>query len=165
MYEQKVYDLIKNDSTVNSESFSLDFRGSGKFISSGFIYKDDYYFLTQMGRYKTYLTQLRYDSTGATIKIEYIVEPPPRSRYMRFILRDDELDTIPVSDEIIYDLPASHGEVTNTINCITIINYTHFADDPDHWPEYSYRNLLVTTFIQRDSSLIRIDWQSRNKNP
>jgi len=155
MHEQKVYKLITNDTTVNSESFSRDFRGSEKLISSGFIYKDNYYFLTQMGRDKTYLTKLRYDSTGATKKIESILEFP-NSKY-KFILRNDELDTIPVPDSIFYDLPASRGEITCKINDITIINYRYFDTD-DCSEEYLNRNLLVTTFLQRDSSLIRIDW-------
>ena len=158
MYEKKIYELTTNDTSVNSESFSLDFRGSEKLISSGFTCGDNYYFLTQMAKNKTYLTKLQYDSTGVTKKIKSIIEHPSRNKYYRIVLRHDELDTISVPDIIFHDLPASHGEITRKTSDITIINYTHIAKNPDDWSEYSYRNLLVTTFIQRDSSLIRIDW-------
>ena len=154
MHEQKMYELEKNDTSAHSQQTTLDFCGDEILISSGFTYHDNHYFLTRMA-YKTYLTKLKYDSTGAIIKKESILELPDNCI---FILRHDELDTIPAPDTIFSKLPASSGEITYKINDVTVINYARFANNSNDWLGYPSYNLLVTTFIQRDSSLIRIDW-------
>lgn len=163
--EQQIYELIENDTLIESQ-FSIDFRGSEKLISSGFILRDNYYFLTQYlnKKEKTYLTKFKYDSIGNISKNEISWELPsssPHNDNEYFVFRDDELDTISVANIIFHDLPASHGEITTKANETTIINYTYFSRDNENAHEYFYQNLLVTTFIQRDSSLIRIDWPKK----
>lgn len=156
MHEKLIHELTKDDTIVNSHNISYDFKGNEKLISAGFIYRGNHYFLTQLRGHETFLTKLRYDSSGIPIKNETSLKSDPG--HQPIVYRNDELDIIPTSDIIFHHLPASHGERTNSTNGITLINYTLFGNEPDDWPEYPHRSLLVTTFIQRDSSLIRIEW-------
>jgi len=68
-------------------------------------------------------------------------------------LHGDSLIIVNTTDTIFSGLPSrSHGEITRTINNNIVIDYTLFAGEPNH------RNLLLTTFIINDTTLIRINW-------
>ena len=62
-------------------------------------------------------------------------------------------------DTLFSGLPASNGEITRKVNNNIVIDYTKFANDPKDWAEDDRRNLLLTTFIMSETSLIRINWK------
>jgi|GEM_PF-3692697 len=156
MQEHKLVELIDNDTNANQEDISLDFFGFDQLITSAFIYNNQYYYIT-----KTYdgvcFSQLQRDSTGATIKIEHTLEFPD---YEPITYRKDKLDTIPVPTSIFPYFYHLEDVRTAQADGMTIINYAYRTNEPELRYNYSYINLLETTFIQRDSSLIRIDWSN-----
>lgn len=129
----KFYPILADTSIYNKQIVHV-YSEWIKLLTSGFRIKGKNYFLTNMSfkdNYSTYLTRFK----------------------------NDTLTVIPTSDTIFSALPASHGELTKIMDDRTVIDYTLFADDPRDWKEYDYRNLLLTTFIINDSSLIRINWR------
>jgi hypothetical protein len=127
------YYPILCDKTISKKQITPVFEDWEKLISSGFKIKGKNYFLTKMmykEEWRTYLSRFENDS----------------------------LRVINTSDTIFADLPASHGEITRKTNNQTVIDYTLFAEDSKDWIESEERNLLLTTFILTDSTLIRINW-------
>jgi len=74
-------------------------------------------------------------------------------------LKNGSLLFVNTVDTIFSGLPASNGEITRKVNNNIVIDYTKFANDPKDWAEDDRRNLLLTTFIMSETSLIRINWK------
>jgi len=129
------YRFIPDDTLISNRQIVTVYDEWDILITSGFKIRGKKYFLTNMtfkDNWRTYLT--KFDS--------------------------DSLYVIRTSDTIFSDLPASHGEITREINNWTLIDYSLFANDPTDWKESENRNLLLTTFILTDSTLIRINWKN-----
>ena len=108
-----------------------------KLITAGFKIKDENYYITE-----------NYGVLNGSFYIKTDLTK----------LYNDSLVIINTADTIFSELPSSHGEITRKINNNTVIDYTQFANDPKDWSESKFRNLLLTTFIINDTTLIRINW-------
>jgi len=136
----RIYYTIFNDTSFYKQITPI-FDDLGKLISSGFRIKGESYFLTKMNisderrtykyRRKTYLSKIANDS----------------------------LIVINTTDTIFSSLPASNGELTRKNKSQTVIDYTLFANDTKNMKESDERNLLLTTFILTDTTLIRLNWK------
>ena len=140
LYKPDKWDRIFNyypilcDTSISNKQIIPIYDEWEKLITSGFRISSKNYFLTNMmfkDKWRTHLTRFENDS----------------------------LKVINTVDTIFSGLPASHGEITRESNGWTVIDYTLFADDPTDWKESEDRNLLLTTFILTDSTLIRINWR------
>ena len=107
-----------------------------KLITAGFIIKDKNYFLTQY----QHVINKKYS---------------PKTKLTE--LDNGSLVVINTADTIFLGLPSSHGEITRKVKNNIVIDYTQFASTKD-LSDSKFRNLLLTTFIITDTTLIRINW-------
>ena len=128
--------IIYSDTSIYNNQVIHIYDAWETLITAGFRIKEETYFLT-----------------------EKYIEFQPKTFLSKLI--DDSLVFINTPDTIFSNLPASHGEITRKLNDKTVIDYTFFADDPKEWKEVEHRNLLLTTFIITDSTLIRLNWKNR----
>ena len=73
-------------------------------------------------------------------------------------LHNDSLVVINTADTIFSGLPYSNGGITRKVKDNIILDYTQSPNRTEYQPESKYRNLLLTTFIITDTTLIRINW-------
>jgi len=129
----KYYPLLNNSFFPDDDSYKHVFSRSQKLLSSGFRILGKNYFLTK----------------------EFL-----NSEFSTFLARieNDSIRLIKESKELFKSLPISSGEITRKIGNDWVIDFTAFANDPKEWEEKDTRDLLIATFIVRDSSIIRINW-------
>ena len=128
------YPIIARSSIYNSQ-LNMIYHVNDSLISSGFNVENKNYFFTQhriKNKQKICLTTLDNDS----------------------------LKAISTNKNILNKLSFSRLDRTRKYNKITVIDWGYIADDPEEWGNRDYDPyLLGTTFIVKDSSIVRINWK------
>lgn len=164
--EHETHELFYNN-PIDERFYTYDFEGSEVLIIAGFEFYNCYYFVTSINRdtgkhkrkniyERNHFTKLRLDSVGNPVKTIQTIEFPGSSP---FLFRDDTLDIIDTPSSILEDLSLFHYGRTYNVNGIVIMNFANHPDE-DEKDDYTDSNILLNTLIQRDSSLIRINWKT-----